>query len=130
MIGQICGGYSPFIRLYCLHVSRSPQPAPRRHPLQGMRREHPRAGRDNAGPAHRGHVSALWRTEAIPTLAGFPGPFVMAIVAKASQECALMQPPSTEHKKDGRVLVIAAVIIAGLRLARDSRAGHKSERVI
>ena len=33
-------------------------------------------------------------------------------------------------KKDGRILVIAAAIIAGLRLARDTRAGHKSERVI
>jgi hypothetical protein len=52
------------------------------------------------------------------------------IVAKASREGALMQPPVTQHKKDGRVLVIAAAIIAGLRLARDSRAGHKSERVI
>jgi hypothetical protein len=33
-------------------------------------------------------------------------------------------------KKDGRVIVLAAAIIAGLRLARDPRAGHKSERVI
>ena len=33
-------------------------------------------------------------------------------------------------KKDGRVLMIAAAIIAGLRLARDPRAGHKSERVV
>ena len=41
-----------------------------------------------------------------------------------------MQPPATPHKKDGRVLVIAVAIIAGLRLARDPRAGHKSERVI
>ncbi len=41
-----------------------------------------------------------------------------------------MQPPAMQHKKDGRVLVIAAAIIAGLRLARDPRAGHKSERVI
>jgi hypothetical protein len=41
-----------------------------------------------------------------------------------------MQPPSTAHKKNGRVLVIAAAIIAGLRLARDPRPGHKSERVI
>ncbi len=36
----------------------------------------------------------------------------------------------THHKKNGHVLVIAAAIIAGLRLARDPRAGHKSERVI
>ena len=37
-------------------------------------------------------------------------------------------PPN--RQKDGRVLVIAAAIIAGLRLARDPRAGHLSERVI
>lgn len=36
----------------------------------------------------------------------------------------------TVHKKDGRLLVLAAAVIAGLRLARDPRAGHKSERVI
>jgi hypothetical protein len=36
----------------------------------------------------------------------------------------------THHKEHGHVLVIAAAIIAGLRLARDPRAGHKSERVI
>ncbi|HEX3941154.1 MAG TPA: hypothetical protein VHX11_06715 [Acidobacteriaceae bacterium] len=41
-----------------------------------------------------------------------------------------MQPPPVEHNKGGRVLIIAAAIIAGLRLARDPRAGHKSERAI
>jgi hypothetical protein len=41
-----------------------------------------------------------------------------------------MEHSPTTHKKDGRVIVIAAAIIAGLRLARDPRAGHKSERVI
>jgi hypothetical protein len=33
-------------------------------------------------------------------------------------------------QKDGRVLLIAAAIIAGLRLARDPRTGRKSECVI
>ena len=33
-------------------------------------------------------------------------------------------------KKDGRILVLAAAIITGLRLARDPRAGSKTERVI
>ena len=33
-------------------------------------------------------------------------------------------------KKDGKILVLAAVIITGLRLARDPRAGCKTERVI
>lgn len=33
-------------------------------------------------------------------------------------------------QKDGRLIVIGAAIIAGLRLARDPRAGHMSERVI
>ena len=33
-------------------------------------------------------------------------------------------------KKDGRVLVLAAAIITGLRLARDPRAGSKTERVV
>ncbi len=33
-------------------------------------------------------------------------------------------------KKDGRVLVLAAAIITGLRLARDPRAGSKTQRVI
>jgi hypothetical protein len=33
-------------------------------------------------------------------------------------------------KKDGRILVLAAAIITGLRLARDPRAGCKTERVI
>jgi hypothetical protein len=33
-------------------------------------------------------------------------------------------------KKDGRILVLAAPIITGLRLARDPRAGCLSERVI
>lgn len=33
-------------------------------------------------------------------------------------------------KKDGRILVLAAAIIAGLRLARDPRAGRLTERVI
>jgi hypothetical protein len=42
----------------------------------------------------------------------------------------LMEYSPRSRKKDGRVLVIAAAIIAGLRLARDPRAGHKSERVI
>jgi hypothetical protein len=41
-----------------------------------------------------------------------------------------MEDNAKRHKKDGRVLVIAAAIIAGLRLARDPRAGHQSERVI
>jgi hypothetical protein len=47
----------------------------------------------------------------------------MAIVAKASREGALMQPPDTQHKKDGRVLVVAAAIIAGLRLGCYPRDG-------
>ena len=34
------------------------------------------------------------------------------------------------REKDGRVLVLAAAIIIGLRLARDPRAGSKTERVI
>jgi len=33
-------------------------------------------------------------------------------------------------KKDGRILVLAAAIIMGLRLARDPRAGCLNERVI
>ena len=33
-------------------------------------------------------------------------------------------------KKDGRILVLAAAIITGLRLARDPRAGSETERVI
>lgn len=33
-------------------------------------------------------------------------------------------------EKDGRILVLAAAIITGLRLARDLRAGSKTERVI
>jgi hypothetical protein len=33
-------------------------------------------------------------------------------------------------KKDGRILVLAAAIITGLRLARDPRAGSKTERVV
>jgi len=33
-------------------------------------------------------------------------------------------------KKDGRILVLAAAIITGLRLARDPRAGSRTERVI
>jgi len=33
-------------------------------------------------------------------------------------------------KKDGRVLVLAAAIITGLRLARDPIAGSKTERII
>ncbi|HEX8925657.1 MAG TPA: hypothetical protein VF786_07675 [Terriglobales bacterium] len=33
-------------------------------------------------------------------------------------------------KKDGKILVLAAAIIAGLRLARDERAGSRTERVI
>jgi hypothetical protein len=33
-------------------------------------------------------------------------------------------------KKDGRILVLVAAIITGLRLARDPRAGSKTERVI
>jgi hypothetical protein len=53
----------------------------------------------------------------------------MAIVAKASREGVLMQAPATQHKKDGRVRVIAAAIITGLRLARDPRAGHKTGTV-
>jgi hypothetical protein len=54
----------------------------------------------------------------------------MAVVAEASREGAPMEFSPQRHKKDPRVLVIAAEIIAGLRLARDPRAGHKSERVI
>jgi hypothetical protein len=52
----------------------------------------------------------------------------MATVAKTrpvSQRGVLMEHSPKSGKKDGRVL-----IIAGLRLARDPRAGHKSERVI
>jgi hypothetical protein len=33
-------------------------------------------------------------------------------------------------KKDGRILVLAAAIITGLRLARDPRAGCQTERVV
>jgi hypothetical protein len=47
-----------------------------------------------------------------------------------SQAGILMEHSPKSCKKDGRVLMIAAAIIAGLRLARDPRAGHKSERVI
>ena len=46
----------------------------------------------------------------------------MATVAEAaSREGALMQPPVTQHKKDGRVLVIAAAIIAGLTIGMRSQ---------
>jgi hypothetical protein len=33
-------------------------------------------------------------------------------------------------KKDGRILMLAAAIITGLRLARDPRVGSKTERVV
>ncbi len=46
------------------------------------------------------------------------------------RKAVLMEHSPKSCKKDGRVLVIAAAIIAGLRLARDPRAGHKSERVV
>jgi hypothetical protein len=57
----------------------------------------------------------------------------MATVAETRsvrQGGILMEHSPKSCKKDGHVLVIAAAIIAGLRLARDSRAGHKSDRVI
>jgi hypothetical protein len=42
----------------------------------------------------------------------------------------LVEYSPNDVKKDGRVLVLAAAIITGLRLARDPRAGSKTERVI
>ena len=38
--------------------------------------------------------------------------------------------PEFGTRKMAGLIVLAAAIIAGLRLARDARAGHKSERVI
>lgn len=43
---------------------------------------------------------------------------------------ALVEYSLDTQKKDGRILVIAAALITGLRLARDPRAGSKTERVI
>jgi hypothetical protein len=41
-----------------------------------------------------------------------------------------MQYSPRNREKDGRTLVLEAAIIVGLRLARDPRAGSKTERVI
>jgi hypothetical protein len=38
--------------------------------------------------------------------------------------------PDTHVQKDGRLLMLCAALIAGIRLARDPRAGCKSERVV
>ena len=48
-------------------------------------------------------------------------------IPRVAAECKL-SPGAT--KKDGRILVLAAAIITGLRLARDPRAGCQTERVV
>jgi hypothetical protein len=65
--------YSPFLRLYWFHVSRTTEPEAGCHSLQGMSGKHPGAGGMCAGPADRRQVPALRGTSALPARRGVPG---------------------------------------------------------
>ena len=76
-----CGLVSFYIRLYCFRVELAPIPALRlRRSLQGMRRDHPRPGRNHAQQLDCCRLSVVWVAEALPADRDFPGNSVAATV--------------------------------------------------
>ena len=113
-------------------------------PLQEMRREHPRAGRHDAGFLGWRAVPALWREEkpsSIGDLSGQPlvqtrpragaiqgvlmGEMKRAIAREREAWAEQMQ----EQTRMKSTLVIAAAIIAAVRLARDPDISRPSPRL-
>ncbi len=113
-------------------------------PLQEMRREYSGAGGHRAGFLDCGSVSPLRRDQALPTLRNLsrqtvlqarlrkaaPGGAVMGEMKRAiAREQAAWFQNMQEEKRMKSTLVIAAAIIAAVRLARDPDISRPSPRL-
>ena len=136
-----CASLSPLLRLYCSRVEPAPTPALRlRHSVQGMRRDHPCPGWNHAGQLACCLLSVVWNEEALPAIRDFPGRTV-AQVSWWAARCggALMgemKRANAREEQDRRTqdrfastIVIAASIIAAVRLAREPDISRPSPRL-
>ena len=113
-------------------------------PLQEVRREHSRAGRHHAGYLDCRSVPALWREEKLSSIGDLSRqPFVQTRARTGTDEGALMgemKRAIARERKDWAeqmqeqarmksTLVIAAAIIAAVRLARDPDISRPSPRL-
>jgi len=112
--------------------------------LQEVRREYPGAGRHNTGFVDCRSVSALRRDKALPPLRDLPrqtvlqtrlpnaapGGAVMGEMKRAiAREQAAWSQGMQDEKRMKSTLVIAAAIIAAVRLARDPDISRPSPRL-
>ena len=133
--------YSPYIRLYSLCVEPAPTPALRlRHSVQGMRRDHSCPGRNHARQLDCRRLPIVWNKEALPAIRSLEG----LTVAQASWRAASrggelmgeMRRAIAREEQDRRTqdrfastIVIAASIIAAVRLAREPDISRPSPRL-
>jgi hypothetical protein len=137
------------IRLFFSYTDTDVQPsaglALRLHdPLQEMRREHPRAGPHYAGFLGWRAVPALWREEKLSSIGDLSGqPLLQTRARTSTNKGALMgemKRAIARERKDWAeqmqeqarmksTLVIAAAIIAAVRLARDPDISRPSPRL-
>jgi len=128
-----------------IRVQPSTNSALRLHdPLQEVRGEHPRSGRHDAGFVDCRAMSAVWREEKLPAVRDFPrqtlpqawpqdsairgalmGEMKRAIARERQAWAEQMQ----EQARMKSTLIIAAAIIAAVRLARDQDISRPSPRL-
>ena len=114
------------------------------HPLQEMRREYPGAGRHHARFLDCGSVPALRRDQALSSLRNLPRQTVVqtrlqkaapggAVMGEMRRAIAREQTAWSQNVQDEKrmksTLVIAAAIIAAVRLARDPDISRPSPRL-
>ena len=114
------------------------------NPLQEMRREHPGAGRDHAGFLDCRAVSALRREEKLSSIRNLSGQTLVqawpqigaicgAVMGEMKRAIAREQEAWAEKVQEQTrmksTLVIAAAIIAAVRLARDPDISRPSPRL-
>ena len=128
-----------------IRVQPSANSAMRLHdPLQEMRGEHSRSGRHDAGFMDCRAMSAVWREEKLPAVRDFPRQALLQTwpqdsairgalmgemkraIARERQAWAEQMQEQTRMKS---TLVIAAAIIAAVRLARDPDISRPSPRL-
>src|ERR1017187_10490584 len=136
-----CEEHSPLFRLYCSCVELAPIAALRlRHSVQGMRRDHPCPGRNHARQLDCCRLSAVWNKKALPAIRSLEGLTAAQVswwaASRGGQLMGEMKRAITREEQDRRTqdrfastIVIAASIIAAVRLARESDISRPSPRL-
>ena len=138
---SVCGLFSLFVRLYCLSVQLSRSPALSLcRPLQRVLRGHSGTSTDDAGHLDYHGVSALRRTAVLSADRHISWQtFVQANneteevrdapIGEMKRAQAWEEQQRRKQDRFVSTLVIAASIIAAVRLARESDITHPSPRI-